>query len=87
MRIEKCLVLNSDHMSGNDEGLISHDNVGLPVVQTDTGYLITARAKPGNYKGLSRSFKKLVALAKRQDCEWIRFDHDAEYTDGFRIHT
>jgi hypothetical protein len=38
------------------------------------------------YRGMSKTFKTLVKMAREHDCKWLLFDRDGEKLEGYKVY-
>lgn len=91
LEIHKTLVLSIHHMKEDDSSLLPYaEDYGLVVypmgshgwmlyVKLDFFKAVTAHDKMSDFSG---GFRKAIELAQENQCDWIRFDRDANTVDG-----
>lgn len=87
MEIERCLVLSTAHLSEKDVNrLDTLWNDGFPVMKFREGFNVVASWDNQYYKGFSPSFKKLLDLARSNNCKWLLFDRDGDAIEGYKVY-
>lgn len=91
LEIHKTLVLSTAHMTEADSQLLPYaDEYGLVVYEMDEyGWMVyvndeylQAASPPEALSDFSDGFMKAIKLAQDNECEWLRFDRDANTVDG-----
>jgi hypothetical protein len=93
LEIHKTLVLSTAHMTEADSNLLPYaDECGLVVYELDEyGWMIyvndeylrneSTPLSLSELSDFSDGFKQAIKLAQDNDCEWLRFDRDANTVD------
>lgn len=86
LEIDRVLVCSTCHLTEEDSQNLFDEETGLVVYTMDEyGWLILVRPIADLPRKHSDNLQKLLEFARKQKCDWIRFDRDAEEIEGLEV--
>ncbi len=83
LEIDRTLVCSTSHLSMEDVQALFDETTHLVVYEMGQyGYMIWTSSI--EEKIHSDNLESLLKLARKHNCEWIRFDRDADVIEGLR---
>lgn len=85
LEIDRVLVCTTGHLTASDASDLENEATGLVVHETgEYGWMIWAdgQEEESYLEKTSSNLRKLIEFAREHECEWIRFDCDADPIDG-----
>ena len=87
LEIDRTLIVSVSHLTAEDRQSLFDEATGLVVYSMgEYGYMILARPLDADEtREHSDNLEKLLAFARKNRCDWLRFDVDANEIDGFEV--
>lgn len=83
LEIDRTLVCSTSHLSGDDNTDLFEETTNLVVYEMgEYGWMIWTRST--EERKHSANLESLLEFARKHDCEWIRFDRDADIIEGLK---
>lgn len=85
LEIDRTLVCSTSHLTQEDSQALFNESTDLVVyIMDEYGWMILARPleKEQGEQNHSDNLEKLLEFARKNDCDWIRFDCDADEIEG-----
>lgn len=84
LEIDRTLVCSTSHLSEEDNQSLFDEETNLIVYSLDEyGYMILARpVESDEPREHSDNLESLLEFARKNDCDWLRLDRDAEQIEG-----
>lgn len=84
--VSKMLDVSTGHLSKEDHMRLKYREPELPVYELDEyGWLVYVGEINENWEEFSEDFNKIIVEAKKQGCEYVRFDRDVIIYKSFKV--
>ena len=82
--IERLAVISTGHVSKATAAVLDAGGEELPMscYRLEYGWLVVSATSPEHEPEVPSELLKVMQLAKRHGCTWIRFDCDGPFIDG-----
>ena len=89
LEIDRTLIVSISHLTADDRQDLFDESTDLVVyAMGEYGYMVLARPVDeyaSEERKHSNNLEKLLEFARKNDCDWLRFDVDANEIDGCEI--
>lgn len=88
LEIDRTLVCSTAHLTEEDCQDFFHETTDLVVYEMgEYGWMVMARPidRELTDERHSDNLERLLAFAREHECDWIRFDCDADTIEGFPV--
>lgn len=83
LEITRTLIVSTSHIPKEDGEVFSESGNGQTVAyEYEYGWWVWTGEKDENYSLLSVFTNEILALARKNNCEWVRFDADGSEIEG-----